>query len=103
MEKKLETSAGGTTTESKLSYEDLNKAAQSMHAHIEALNKEKRQLSEALQEANLFNLFKRLDYLFNVINNDSSYLTADFKIKCGEEIEELMKAPVDSAGTDKEE
>ena len=46
-----------------------------------------------VNEANLNNLYKRLDYLFEVINKDNPYLSTEFKNKCAAEIEILMATP----------
>ena len=46
--------------EKKLTYEELEGIAHQ-------LSEQARQLSKRLEEANMFNLFKRMDYLFKVL------------------------------------
>ena len=45
-----------------------------------------------LQDANMNNIFKRLDYLFKVVENGHMF-KQDFLDKCIAEIEELMTVP----------
>lgn len=100
MEKKLETNAP-----KKLSYEQLENACQQLSVQNQELVKQRNQLVNALNQANLGNLYKKLDYLFKVIedNKDCIYLSEEFKINCGKEIETLMAAPEDSQETPTEE
>lgn len=65
-----------------LSYEELkNMCAQ--------LSEQSRQLYSKLQEANLFNMFKRLEYLFKVVENFAVF-DAEFANSCIKEIQEMM-------------
>lgn len=71
--------------EQKMSYEQLeNVAAQ--------LSEQARQLYTKLQEANLVNMFKRLDYLFKVIEN-SGMFEREFVDRCTNEIVSIMTPP----------
>ena len=54
------------------------------------LFEENKKLRNVIEEMNMTNLFKRLDYLFRVITEDNKYLTTEFKDKCAKEIEFLM-------------
>ena len=104
MEKKLEPNAGATAPK-KLSYEELENVCHQLSAQAQQLNTQNQQLRAALNEANLTNLYKRLDYLFEVINRDNVYLPISFKTKCANEIEELMATPEqteDTPDTEKE-
>ena len=104
MEKKLEPNAGATAPK-KLSYEELENVCHQLSAQAQQLNTQNQQLRAALNEANLTNLYKRLDYLFEVINRDNAYLSISFKTKCASEIEELMATPEqteDTPDTEKE-
>ena len=104
MEKKLEPNAGATAPK-KLSYEELENVCHQLSAQAQQLNTQNQQLRAALNEANLTNLYKRLDYLFEVINRDNVYLSISFKKKCASEIEELMATPEqteDTPDTEKE-
>ena len=104
MGKKLEPNAGATAPK-KLSYEGLENVCHQLSAQAQQLNTQNQQLRTALNEANLTNLYKRLDYLFEVINRDNVYLPISFKTKCANEIEELMATPEqteDTPDTEKE-
>lgn len=69
----------------KLSYEQLEQIANQY-------SEQARQLYLKLQEANMANMFKRMDYLFKVVENNKVF-SSDFVEKCISEIEELMKLP----------
>lgn len=69
----------------KMSYEQLENVAHQLSEQV-------RQLYAKLQEANLENMFKRLDYLFRVVENAHSF-SVDFANKCTSEIESLMTLP----------
>nr|DAE29019.1 MAG TPA: Initiation-control protein YabA, DnaA, DnaN, Zinc finger.7A [virus sp. ctPYc18] len=55
-----------------------------------ALFNENKQLRYSLEEISRSDFFKRLDYLFEVIEKDNKYLSTSFKEKCANEIEILM-------------
>ena len=76
----------------KLSYEQLENVAHQ-------LSEQTKQLYMKLQAANMSNMFKRLDYLFKVVENGHMF-KQDFLEKCIDEIEEIMTVPEE---TDKEE
>ena len=92
MEKKLEPKVGATAPK-KLSYEELENACHQLSVQAQQLNTQNQQLRMALNEANLANLYKRLDYLFAVIDKDNAYLSHNFKVQCAVEIENLMATP----------
>lgn len=69
----------------KLSYEQLEQIANQY-------SEQARQLYLKLQEANMTNMFKRMDYLFKVIENNKVF-SSNFVEKCINELEELMKLP----------
>lgn len=71
----------------KLSYEELNNVCHQ-------LSNQSRELYQKLQEANQFNMFKRLDYLFAVVKFYERF-SAEFATKCIEEIEQIMTIPED--------
>ena len=56
------------------------------------LSQQAKQLYMKLQDANMNNIFKRLDYLFKVVENGHMF-KQDFLDKCIVEIEELMTVP----------
>ena len=69
----------------KMSYEQLENVAHQ-------LSEQNRQLFAKLQELNMANMFKRLDYLFKVIE-DGHMFKQDFLEKCIAEIESLITIP----------
>lgn len=69
----------------KMSYEQLENVAHQ-------LSEQSRQLYAQLQAANMTNIFKRLDYLFKVVENGHAF-SIDFLNKCVAEIEEHMTIP----------
>lgn len=69
----------------KMSYEQLENVAHQ-------LSEQNRQLFAKLQELNMTNMFKRLDYLFKVVENGHMF-KQDFLEKCIAEIESLMIVP----------
>ena len=68
-----------------LSYEELNNVARQ-------LSEQNRQLQQMLQ--NTQNVFRRLDYLFRVVEI-KDFIPDDFKKACAKEIIELMTIPDD--------
>ena len=69
----------------KLTYEQLENVAHQ-------LSEQNRQLFAKLQELNMASIFKRLDYLFKVIENGHMF-KQDFLEKCIAEVESLMTVP----------
>lgn len=71
----------------KMSYEQLEQVAHQ-------LSEQTRHLYKKLQESNMNNMFKRLDYLFKVVKlGDTNWFSSEFVTKCAEEIEEIMTVP----------
>lgn len=68
--------------EKKLSYDELENAANE-------LLMQNQQMYNELQKANMANVFKRLDYLFKVVEFNTSFNT-EFVNSCVAEIEEMM-------------
>ena len=79
----------------KMSYEQLEQVAHQ-------LSEQARQLYSQLQKSNMTNMFKRLDYLFKVVENGHIF-KKDFFEKCIAEIEELMTVPEEAEEDNKEE
>lgn len=75
----------------KMSYEQLEQVAHQ-------LSEQTRQLYNQLQQSNMTNMFKRLDYLFKVLENGSRF-DKDFLDKCISEIKDIMTVP---EGTEEE-
>lgn len=69
----------------KMSYDQLESVAHQ-------LSEQNRQMFAKLQELNMANMFKRLDYLFKVVENGHMF-KQDFLEKCVAEIESIMTVP----------
>ena len=67
----------------KLSYKELNEVCMRLEQQNQYLVRE-------LQKVNLTNMFKRLDYLFKVVEYSHSFGDAEFVGNCIEEIKEAM-------------
>lgn len=74
----------------KFTYEQLEQIATNLSSQVQ-------QLSVKLQESNMFNMFKRLDYCFKVLevaqNQKIDLLKEEFVKRCADEIQELMTVP----------
>ena len=79
----------------KLSYEQLEEVARQMEGQL-------RQVYAKLQEANMSNLFKRLDFLFKVLETEQMFQLG-FVQKCADEIKSILTIPEEGAQMDKEE
>lgn len=80
----------GEETKKKLSYEELENVAHQMSEQSRNLYAKNQQLAKALEENNMNNYFKRLDYLWAIIHSKSEYITEEFKVKCGKEFMEML-------------
>jgi hypothetical protein len=69
-----------TNTENKLSYEELENVANNLYAR--------------LQQAEMSNMFKRLDYLFKVVKYSGAFTPA-FVENCVAEIEGVLTIPAE--------
>lgn len=69
----------------KLSYEELSQIAHQ-------LSEQTRKLYAELQKANMTNIFRRLDYLFKVVENADKF-SSEFLLSCVEEIEKTITLP----------
>lgn len=78
----------------KMSYEQLENVAHQ-------LSEQAKQLYMKLQAVNMSNMFKRLDYLFKVVENGHMF-KQDFLEKCITEIEEIMTVPEETEEDGKE-
>lgn len=84
-----------TARPEKMSYEQLENVAHQ-------LSEQAKQLYAQLQAANMTNMFKRLDYLFKVVENGHVF-NQDFLDKCIAEIEEHMTIPEEVEETENKE
>ena len=82
------------TEEKKLSYEQLNEIAHQ-------LSEQNRELYQKVQEMNMANIFKRLDYLFKVVDLSVEF-KQEFVNKCKEEIATLMTLPKEEEAAEEE-
>lgn len=76
-----------------LSYKELANAYSQAQAYI-------KQLEKALYQNNMTNAFKRLDYLFKVVENENSFNitlgeNCEFTTSCIKEIKETLTIPED--------
>ena len=78
----------------KLSYEQLEEVARQMEGQL-------RQVYAKLQDANMSNLFKRLDFLFKVLETEHMFQLG-FVQKCADEIKSILTIPEEGAQLDKE-
>lgn len=69
----------------KMSYEKLEELARQ-------LSEQNRMMSQKFHEMNLTNMFKRLDFLFRVIETPDMF-DVDFVENCRKEIQELIAIP----------
>lgn len=93
MEEKKETV---TEQSKKFTYEQLEQIAGNLSNQVQ-------QLSARLQEANMFNIFKRLDYCFKVLEVNPTMFSSGFVERCAKEIESLMTPPTPVEKEAKEE
>lgn len=77
-----------------LSYEQLRNVAGQ-------LQQQNMQLRKALQDANFSNMFRRLDYLFKVMEFPHMF-SDEFVQKCSAEIEASISIPEEEAGQESE-
>lgn len=77
----------------KLSYEELENVSHQLSEQSRQLYMQNQKLSQALQESNLANLYERLKWLWTVLTSTTSYISEEFKQKCGTEFEVLMTQP----------
>ena len=92
---KVQPTTKETERPEKMSYEQLENIAHQ-------LSEQTKQLYMKLQAANMGNMFKRLDYLFKVVENGHMFKQY-FLEKCIAEIEEIMTVPEETEEDNKEE
>lgn len=80
----------------KLTYEELEKKNAELEEKVRGFSALNNQLYQQVMAANMTNLYRRLDYLFKVLEvaaKDSSVFDADFIINCADEVKEIMTPP----------
>ena len=85
----------GAKAPAKLSYEDLEKAAQQLSQQAEALYRENMQLREAVNNINRQNTYAELNFKFKVLGNPSLF-SDEFVSMITESIEKTMTPPKDT-------
>lgn len=75
--------------EKKLSYEELENAAKQISVQADALYKENIQLKQAIQQANLSNMYTELNFKFKVLEH-STMFNNEFIDSIVKEIEDIM-------------
>lgn len=75
--------------EKKLSYEELENAAKQISVQADALYKENIQLKQAIQQANLSNMYTELNFKFKVLEH-SMMFNNEFIDSIVKEIEDIM-------------
>lgn len=78
----------------KLSYEELENVARE-------LSQQNQQLNMMIQKSNMSNAFKRLDYLFKVLECRDCF-NSDFIVACSDEIVNIMTIPEEGNTEDSE-
>lgn len=76
--------------ENKPTYEELQALVEKQAKEIEAYKGLNNQLYQQVMRNNMTNLYKRLDYLFKVVDSNCTYFDIDFIEKCVEEITQIM-------------
>lgn len=70
----------------KASYEQLANIANQLYVQNQEMGKK-------LNEIDMNNFFKRLDWLWQIINSTTPYITEQFKQECGKEFMDMMVKP----------
>jgi len=93
-----------TNEEQKLSYEELQNAANGLVERNRMLTMQCNKLAEQVRALSEMAAFKRLDYLFKIVEMDFKF-PSDFVISCTDEIVKTMtfEEKEDKEGTDTKE
>lgn len=78
----------------KLSYEELNQVASQLQEQNHLLHQRCGELINEINKRDASNLFKRMDYLFKVLDHADKF-PADFVTSCSEEIIARMTIPAE--------
>lgn len=79
--------------EKKMSYDELLEAAQKLHYQNNVLKQDMQRLLARLQEASDMGVFKRIEFLFKVVESREGTFPIEFVQKCTDEICSLMTIP----------
>ena len=77
-----------------MTYEELLKAAQDLNTQNSYLKQQAQQMVQKIQELSDFAMFKRLDYLFKVVELRDKF-PAEFVQSCADEIVAIMTPPAE--------
>lgn len=77
--------------EKRLSYEELKDVCSQLSIQSQKLAERNKELSSQIEEVYKAFANQKLEFLLNIINNDSTYFTKDFKEYCAESTERLVK------------
>lgn len=78
-----------------LNEEELKNALHQVSEQSRQLYLQNQQLAKSLEEANLSNFFKRLEWLWRIITTPDLPLNKEFIKKCTSEFESLMAEPTE--------
>lgn len=84
-----------------MTYEELLKAAQDLNAQNAYFKQQAQKMAQKIQELSDFSMFKRLDYLFKVVELRDKF-PAEFVQACADEIVAVMTPPVEQPEEDNE-
>lgn len=82
-----------TKTPKALTYDELKNVAQQLSVQVKQLTEKLKEMEEYCRASDYSNLYKRTDYLFDIIESDNKYLSEEFKKSCAKEIETLLTRP----------
>ena len=104
MEEKKEIKSADQNVEKvhKLSYEELENAANQIMAQFEAMRKENVALKTQMQQLKLNDIYTELNFRFRVIENAKSF-NQEFVEYCVNSIQEIMTPRQETEETNKEE
>lgn len=97
MEKEMKIEeAQGCTCEGACTCDQQQKASYEQLANIaNQLYVQNQEMGKRLGEMDMANFFKRLDWLWSIINSNTAYITEAFKQECGKEFMAMMTKPED--------
>lgn len=104
MEENKEIKSGDQSVEKakKLSYEELENAANQIMAQFDAVRKENMALKSQVQQLKLNDIYTELNFRFRVVENSKAF-DPNFVDYCVNSIQEIMLPKRDTKDTDKEE
>lgn len=77
----------------KLTYEQLFDAAEKLSAQNKYFKEQNQQLIAKVTELADFQVYKRLEFLFKVVESKEGVFPADFVTSCAQEIVDIMTIP----------